>query len=167
MTRPVSFLLRLVGAAAVATCFAGAASAATATGTIGESITITATCTVGTSTDVGFGTQGLLNSPVNTTGALSVQCTNTTPYDVGLDPGGATGATVTTRQMSGGGATVNYALYRDSGRTQNWGDTVGTDTLSGTGNGAAQSITVYAKVPTQTTPAPGLYTDTVNVTVTY
>jgi spore coat protein U-like protein len=148
-------------------CCAGAASATTATGTIGESITIVATCTVGASTDVAFGSQGLLNSPVNTTGALSVQCTNTTPYNVGLDPGGAAGATVTTRQMSGGGATVNYALYRDSSRTLNWGETVGTDTLAGTGNGAAQSLTVYAQVPSQTTPAPRAYTDTVNVTVTY
>ena len=140
---------------------------ATATGNIGVSITITATCTVGTSTAVAFGSQGLLNSAINNTGALSVQCTNTTPYNVGLDPGGATGATVTTRKMTNGAATVSYSLYRDSGRTLNWGQTVGTDTLAGTGNGAAQSITVYGQVPSQTTPAPGAYSDTVNVTVTY
>jgi spore coat protein U-like protein len=167
MMRRISIALSMAAGAAAALCFASAASAATATGTINESITITASCTVGTSTTVAFGSQGLLNSPVNNTGALSVQCSNTTPYNVGLDPGGASGATVTTRAMSGGGATVSYALYRDSGRTLNWGETVGTDTLAGTGNGAAQSITVYAQVPAQTTPAPGAYTDTVNVTVTY
>jgi spore coat protein U-like protein len=40
---------------------------------------------------------------------------------------------------SGGGALINYALYSNSGRTTNWGDTVGIDTVSGTGTGSAQS----------------------------
>lgn len=143
------------------------ASAATATGAIGVSMSIAATCTVGTSTPVAFGSQGLLNAAVDASGALSVQCTNTTPYNIGLDPGGATGATVTTRMMSNGSNKVSYALYRDSSRTLNWGQTVGTDTLAGTGTGVAQTITVYGQVPVQTSAAPGSYADTVNVTVTY
>jgi len=47
------------------------------------------------------------------------------------------------------------------------GNTVSTDTVAATGNGASQSYTVYGRVPAQTTPAPGTYTDTVTVTVTY
>jgi spore coat protein U-like protein len=39
--------------------------------------------------------------------------------------------------------------------------------VSGTGNGAGQTITIFGRVPAQTTPAPGTYTDTVTVTVTY
>ncbi|MCE3520182.1 spore coat protein U domain-containing protein, partial [Escherichia coli] len=35
------------------------------------------------------------------------------------------------------------------------------------GSGAAQPYTVYGRVPVQTTPAPGTYTDTITVTVTY
>jgi spore coat protein U-like protein len=146
---------------------AGVAHAGTATGTLGVSLSISATCAVGTSTPVAFGSQGLLNSALTATGALSVQCTNTTPYNVGLDPGGASGATVTTRAMTSGSNTVSYALYRDSGHTQNWGQTVGTDTLAGTGSGAAQSINVYGQVPAQNSSAPGSYGDIVNVTVTY
>jgi spore coat protein U-like protein len=38
----------------------------------------------------------------------------------------------------------------------------------GTGTGATQpAVTVYGRVPPQTTPAIGTYTDTVVVTVTY
>jgi spore coat protein U-like protein len=48
-----------------------------------------------------------------------------------------------------------------------WGITIGTDTVSATGNGAAQTHTVYGRVPAQTTPAPATYSDTVTVTVTY
>jgi spore coat protein U-like protein len=51
--------------------------------------------------------------------------------------------------------------------TQNWGQTIGTDTVAATGNGAAQPFTVFGQVPAQTTPSPGLYTDTITVTVTY
>jgi spore coat protein U-like protein len=69
--------------------------------------------------------------------------------------------------MTSGGVTVNYSLYSDSGRATNWGNTVGTDTVSSTGTGALQSFTVYGQVPAQTTPAPATYTDTITVTVTY
>ena len=97
-----------------------------------------------------------------------MQCTNTTPYNVGLNAGAGPGATVTTRRMtSGAGAAVNYQLYRDSARTQIWGDTVSSNTAAGTGNGAVQTLSVYGVVPAQTTPAAGNYTDTVQVTVTY
>jgi spore coat protein U-like protein len=69
--------------------------------------------------------------------------------------------------MTSGGATVNYTLYSDSGRTTIWGNTVGTNTVAATGNGTGQNYTVYGRVSSQTTPAPGTYTDTITVTVTY
>ncbi|MBP0656299.1 spore coat U domain-containing protein, partial [Mycobacterium tuberculosis] len=106
------------------------------------------------------------NDDASTT--LSVQCTNTTPYNIGLNAGTGTGATVASRKMTGtGGALVNYTLYSDNNRTTVWGQTIGTDTVSASGSGAAQSYTVYGRVPVQTTPAPGAYTDTITVTVTY
>jgi outer membrane usher protein len=39
--------------------------------------------------------------------------------------------------------------------------------VASTGNGASQPFTVYGRVPPQTTPTPGAYSDTVTVTVTY
>jgi|SRR5271165_1854374 len=96
-----------------------------------------------------------------------VQCTNTTPYNIGLDAGTATGATVTTRKMTNGAATVSYLLYSGSGRTTNWGNTIGTDTVAATGSGTGQSYTVYGRVPAQSTPAPAAYAETITVTVTY
>jgi spore coat protein U-like protein len=58
-------------------------------------------------------------------------------------------------------------LYSNAGRTTVWGNTVGTDTVAGTGTGATQSLTVYGRVPVQSTPGAGTYTDTVITTVTY
>ena len=84
-----------------------------------------------------------------------------------MDAGIGTGANVSVRQMSLLTNTLGYKLFRDSGRTQNWGNTVGTDTVAGTGNGTQQTLTIYGRVPAQTTPAPATYNDTVTVTVTY
>ena len=140
--------------------------AATATTTFNVSLTITSSCTV-SATAMAFGSSGVIVANIDNTSTITVTCTNTTPYNVGLDAGTATGATVTTRKMTAGGATVNYALYQNAGRTTNWGNTVGTDTEAGTGNGSGQALTVYGRVPSQSTPAPGAYSDTITVTVTY
>jgi spore coat protein U-like protein len=142
------------------------AQAATATGSFSVQVTITATCVVSSTTTMNFGSQGVLSANVDQTSAINVTCTNTTPYNIGLDKG-VNGASVTTRQMKAGAALINYSLFSDSGRTTNWGNTVGTDTVAGTGNGSAQAFTVYGRIPPQATPAAGAYTDTITVTVTY
>jgi spore coat protein U domain-containing protein, fimbrial subunit CupE1/2/3/6 len=144
-----------------------AALAGTATTTLGVSLTINAGCNV-SSSPVAFPAQTVLASAVNQSGGISVTCTNTTPYNVGLDKGAGSGASVTNRLMTGpSSATVAYGLYQDSGHGTNWGNTVGTDTVSGTGTGSAQSLTVYGRIPPQTTPSPGTYNDTIVVTLTY
>jgi len=147
--------------------FAGAVHAATTTTTFTVSITITASCVINSASTLNFGSSGVLTANIDVTSTIQVQCTNTTPYNIGLDQGTAPGATVTTRKMTNGAATVSYSLYSDSGRTTNWGKTVSTDTVASTGTGASQSFTVYGRVPPQSTPAPQAYSDTITVTVTY
>ncbi len=142
-------------------------SAGTASTTMPVTMTITAGCTV-SATAVAFGTQPALTSATTASGTLSVTCTSTTPYTVGLDKGGGAGATTSIRKMTGpGSALINYGLYQNAALTTNFGNTVGTDTVSGTGIGTAQTITVYGQVPAQASPAPGSYADVVNVTVTF
>jgi spore coat protein U-like protein len=146
----------------VATQFA---VAATVTTTFGVTATVQATCLV-SATPLAFGTY--TGAVANSTSAVSVTCTNTTPYNLGLSAGLATGATVTTRQMTGpASALLGYALFSDAARTVNWGQTVGTDTVTGTGNGSAQAITVYGQATAGQFVAPGAYTDTITATVTY
>src|ERR1041384_7084283 len=166
-----SLKFRVGYSAALAACFlipwAGTSHAASTTSTFAVQVAITATCTINSASTLNFGTQGVLATNVDQTSTVQVTCTNTTPYNIGLDAGTGTGATVAVRKLTSGGATVNYSLYSDSGRTTVWGNTVSTDTVAGTGNGSAQSFTVYGRIPAQTTPAPGNYTDTITVTVTY
>ena len=76
---------------------------------------------------------------------------------------------MTTRKMTGQylNGTLAYSLFSNSAMTTNWGNTVGTDTSAGTGTGAAQTLTVYGKIPAGTAPAADGYSDTITATVTY
>jgi spore coat protein U-like protein len=141
------------------------ASGNTAGATFTVTATVLATCLV-SATDMAFGTY--TGAVVTSTSTLSVTCTNTTPYNIGLSAGLATGATVTTRKMTGpASATLGYALFSDAGRTINWGNTVGTDTVSSTGNGIAQLSSVFGRLAAGQLVTPGAYSDTIIVTVTY
>jgi len=143
------------------------ALAATTTTTFTTQITLSATCVINSASTLNFGNQGVLAANVDQTSTIQVACTDTTPYNIGLDAGTGSGATVATRKMTSGGATVSYSLYSDSAHTTVWGATIGTDTVAATGNGTGQNYTIYGRVPPQTTPAPGTYSDTITVTVTY
>lgn len=167
LAQRAAFAAGILGFFAAGTAGLNPAQAGTATTTLGVSLTINAGCNV-SSSPVAFPTQTVLSSGVPQTGSVSVTCTNTTPYNIGLDAGGGSGATVSNRLMTGpSSATVAYGLFQDSGHATVWGNAVGTNTVTGTGNGNAQSVTVYGYIAPQTTPAPGSYADTVNVTVTF
>jgi spore coat protein U-like protein len=141
-------------------------SLAPATSTFTVNATMQNACGVNAS-DLNFGNYS--GALVNGTSTISISCNTTnTPYNVGLNQGVASGASVTNRSMTGPSSTLlHYSLFRDSALTQNWGNTVGTDTVSGTNTGSTQSITVYGQIPAGQKGPPGLYTDTLIATLTY
>lgn len=131
------------------------------------SATVTSNCFV-SATPLNFGNSvGLLTSVVTATTSLGVQCSYSTAYNVGLDGGQNSGGNINARKMVLGANSIGYQLYQNSGRTTVWGNTVGTNTVAGTGSGNTQSLTVYGSVPAQVTPPAGTYSDTITVTVTY
>ena len=122
-------------------------------------------CTA-SATSVSFGTVQF--SSVNSTGTVTVTCTaNDNSISVALSTGGS--ASYAPRKMSSGANKLNYNLYKDSARTLIWGNgTGGTVTNSGSATLATPLVlTVYGQVPAQALPAPGSYSDTITVTVTY
>ncbi len=120
-------------------------------------------------TALNFGSQGVLNSNVDATNTISVTCTTGTTYTVGLNGGNSGAVNPTLRKMANAGNTefVTYGIYQNAARSLAWGNTIGTNTVAGTGSGAVQNLTGYGRVPPQTTPSPQNYSDTITVTVTY
>jgi spore coat protein U-like protein len=118
-------------------------------------------------TDLNFG--NYTGTVLNATTAIQVGCSSGTTYKVGLSAGNGAGASTNDRRMtlSGGSAQLKYGLFSDSGRRTNWGNTAGTDTVSGTGTATTQTLTVYGQVPAKQSVAQGTYTDTITATLTY
>ena len=141
------------------------AQANPATTTFGVSATVLKDCVV-SATALAFGNYtGAVN---NNTSTVTVTCTKSTTYTVGLSAGLASGATVTTRQMQNGANLLNYSLCSDSAAcATNWGNTLATNWVAGTGSGAAQALTVYGQIPAAQYVTPGSYADTITVSVTY
>jgi spore coat protein U domain-containing protein, fimbrial subunit CupE1/2/3/6 len=160
----------LLAASAFMPC-AGSAYSATATDDFTVSITIVATCAITATNPLNFGNSvGLLSSNIDVNTIFSVQCTNGTPYDIELNAGNNAGTALdtTTRRMENGGEYVSYNLYQNAGRTIQWGTVLeGNEVTGATGDGNAQSYTVYGRVPAQATPAPGFYDDVIQIDVQY
>lgn len=142
------------------------AAAATATATMAVSATVLTTCVVAALPMV-FGNYSA-TAASDATANLTVTCTPGTAYTIGLDAGIGSGGTVAQRAMSFLTNTLNYTLYTTAARTAVWGDgTGGTSTVTGTGTVVPQIVPVYGRIPAAQNAAPGLYVDTVTVTLTY
>jgi spore coat protein U-like protein len=139
--------------------------AATVTTTFQVTANVQAACLI-SATTAAFGPYtGVV---ADTTSIVTVTCSNTTTYDIGLNAGLGTGATVTTRAMTGpSSALLNYGLFQDAAHSVNWGNTTGTDTVTGTGNGLAQTVTIFGQVSAGQFVAPGAYLDTITATITF
>ncbi len=126
-------------------------------------------CTVNT-TAMNFDAVSGVEVEASATAALAVLCATDTPYQISLGPGTGTGATAARRKMThegGGLLSLEYSLYQDANYSQVWGQTADLDTVSAIANGSLQNIVVYGKVPRQVAPLPGVYSDTVVVTVSF
>jgi len=137
--------------------------------------TVAKSCLV-TADPLNFGTVNGLPGQADRdqTSTINVTCTTPTPYTVALTPsnGSTTGAgTMTpTGGVPGNADAVPYRLYRNAARTAIWGSVTGTggNVATGTGNGAAQALTLYGRVlGTSANVRPDSYRDVVTVSVTY
>ena len=162
----------LLAAALLSIGAVGVASAASnpATTTFKVKLTVQKACSV-TATDLDFGSQDATatNFSAASNGTVTVTCSKTTPYVVGLAPsnGNAAGAGAMAGQTSGNTDTVAYQLYSNSGLTTVWGNSGASNGVSGTGTGsAATALPVYGKVASANV-TPDSYLDTVTVNVTY
>ena len=131
--------------------------------TINVSASLFPSCTLGTISAINFGTSAGLRSKIDAAGAVQLTCPVSLAWTLKL--GGGNNASAGVRRMrSAAGNFVPYRIYRDSGRTT----LIAIDgTVTGTGNGATQTTTVYGRVDPASPPALGLYQDTIVVTLSF
>lgn len=110
-------------------------------------------------------------SPVNgnqlsgdATSSVTISCPVNTPFTVAMSMG--MNSDTAGRRMCNGTNCVAYNLYQDAAHSTQWNDSDSVQTLTSS-TGDAQALTVYGNIPSQEWPAPGTYSDTVVVTLSY
>ena len=134
-------------------------------------------CSVSTAA-VAFGAYSPLSgSPRLATGNVSMRCTTTLGLliDYSIDLGkGSNSTSFSPRKMASGSNRLNYDLYTSGAYGSIWGDnTSGTSHITGSAtlnllSATTVNSTVYGRIPAgQNLVPPGVYNDTVVVTITY
>jgi spore coat protein U domain-containing protein, fimbrial subunit CupE1/2/3/6 len=132
-----------------------------------------AACTgpLASATAVAFGSYNA-GSPTDTTanGTVTVSCglvvESLPPLTIALSAG--TSGSFSTRKLSFGGSNLNYNLFTSPAFTSTWGDgTAGTVTESYTAGAHSVTLTVYGRLTKSQFVAPGPYSDSITVTVTF
>jgi spore coat protein U-like protein len=170
--------LRHLSSAVIALALGGVAlnsqAANLATAQFNVKITINDACVMATPGDVDFGSVVANAAPATNpkSTALSIKCSKGTSYKIGLQSSNnssdSTGAGLL--KPASGSDAITYQLYQDSAAsTTKWGNTLGTNTLAGSGSGVtgtANAPNVYVKLTGSTDVAVGAYSDIVTVNVT-
>lgn len=124
-------------------------------------------CSV-TATPAGFGNYDTTApAPLDTISEIGVNCDPGIPYQIKLDEGqNSSGTFARKMRSSAGSSTLEYNLYRDSARTEVWGDGTGNSFIrAGIGTGALEQFTVSARVPSRQNVSAGMYSDSIIVIV--
>ena len=139
-----------------------------------------ATCSL-TATGVSFGTY-IPNQamPADSAGSMTIACVKglldtlptTVSYSVDISRGRS--SSYSPREMTSGANTLRYNLYRDASRLTIWGDTTG-GTSNVTGalqlpaplGSASVMHNVYSRIFAGQNAVPGIYADSIVVTVMY
>lgn len=154
----MSITMRLGIAAALLLAWSGGARAA-------------GTCSFVAAPSISFGGYSSLSGAVNAQTNIQITCLPTLPalsvaYTLKLGTGSS--LSYFPRLLKAGGYSLQYNLYRDSNRTQIWGDgtTSGTFSVSSTCT-AACVVPVYGRITASQSVPAASYSDSVVVTVEF
>lgn len=145
-------------------------AAGTATTTFQVSATIADTCSIA-ALPLAFGAYDQLSlTPKDSTTTITVKCSLNVPATISLDNGLPSG-NPSSRTMKQGSDELNYALFSDAARQQNWATTANEVVAfagKGLGPADAASLTVFGRIPAgQNTIGKGSYLDTITATISY
>jgi len=158
-------------AAGILLAVAGAAQADSKNASFTVSATVAKVCAI-TAETLAMGTWSGTGD-LEGASTINVKCSTGTGYSVDLSAG-ASSPSLTDRKLVNGTDLLAYNLYRNTTRTEIWGDgSPGTFVVGGNGTGMANSgnqpLPVYAKILEADLLAakPGTYSNTITATVTY
>jgi spore coat protein U-like protein len=126
-------------------------------------------CTIST-VSVNFGNYNVFNATaLDSTGRVTYRC-NSTAFNITIHLSKGASSTFNPRTMTKGAEVLGYNLYRNSARTNIWGDgTSGTAfyTRADPPNNSNVNVTVYGRVPAGQDVSAGTFSDTVTAVINF
>ncbi|MDP9104912.1 MAG: spore coat U domain-containing protein [Candidatus Eremiobacteraeota bacterium] len=145
------------------------AAAGSVSGSMAVSATVLSSCLTVVPAPMAFGNYDpAAASSLTATSTIAVTCTPGTVASITMDAGQNAGSATafSGRALKFGTTTLPYQIFKDAARTQVWGDGTngGSQAVSVTGIG---TLTAYAHIPAGASVPAGVYSDTINVTVSF
>lgn len=107
----------------------------------------------------------LLPVATDSSSTVQVSCPELTEYSISLSAGSGS---FSSRRLSSGALELQYQLYADASRVNPWGDgSGGSVRVNGSADPGGSLHTVYGRVPHQPLAKPGIYSDSLLVTVSF
>ena len=154
-----------LAAAGLALAAAHAFAAGTDTDVLTVRVTVQEACTIAGGT-LDFGTYNSgQQTALDAQGTIGYNNCAKGMLTIALD--GGTANNVASRQMKNGGASLNYQLYTNSGRSQVWGNADGDTVKQTLLEPSSGIIAVFGRIAGGQNVVGGTYTDTVTVTLTF
>lgn len=165
----MTIVLRTAASIFALTAFAAAApaSAQSAGEPMDVQLDIEARCSV-SATTMDFGAATFVTTgPLDTTSTIRVACNVPSIFRIDMDRG-VNPAGAQRRMTNGMGGFVDYNIYRNAARTQDWGNGFFTGQWGFVIANTANEYTAYGRVPAFTAGSlTGTYLDTVTVTLNF
>jgi spore coat protein U-like protein len=141
------------------------ALAATATASFTVSATVVSGCQATPNTQ---GFNNYAAATANAVSAISVACTQSTPYVVSLGPGVKPEESATTRKVIGSGSGIPRGAQPSLPQQAiNRGRAFGAGTVAGADNSSSEWRTALERTAAEEHLAPGTYPDAIMVSITY
>jgi spore coat protein U-like protein len=136
------------------------------TATLSVTVLVVVRCEV-TSGALSFGSARTSTAQVaDATATLTIVCNSPGNVPITLNLGdNAVGSQRRVKNNSNSAYTLNYDIYSDAARTQAIGNNQGPTVFANTN--VPLTVTLYGRMPAQTTPSIGTYTDNLQITVNY
>lgn len=103
-------------------------------------------------------------SPTLGVGHVTVTCTSATSYTLYLSPGSGS---YDARELVGETTSLIYNLYVDAAYSQVWGDGSGSSAVVSGNSDSTALHDVFGRIPARQNVKPGLYDDTITVTIDF
>ena len=166
--KKIAFALAIIGAFYLVPPFSPPTNASTVTSSLSVTATVDSACSVSTGA-LAFSDYAPLGinatAADNAEGTITLTCSQGTVAVIALNNG--QNASGNQRMLTSGANVAPYSVYQDPSRTIAWSTGANSVALPAAPSSAPRTLSVYGQIAAGLSLAPGIYADTITVSVNF